>query len=55
MRCPFCFHPTSRVIDSRVIDGGSAIRRRRECPQCGGRFTTSEQAVLMVVKRNGTI
>ncbi|AWB84162.1 transcriptional regulator NrdR [Corynebacterium liangguodongii] len=53
MHCPFCHNDHSRVLDSRVIDAGSAIRRRRECAQCGGRFTTVEKAVLMVVKRNG--
>ncbi len=53
MYCPFCHHDHSRVIDSRVIDGGSAIRRRRECTSCQGRFTTIEKAVLLVVKRNG--
>ncbi|OIR45714.1 transcriptional regulator NrdR [Corynebacterium sp. NML130628] len=55
MYCPFCHHEQSRVTDSRVIDGGSAIRRRRECTSCGGRFTTIEKAVLTVVKRNGVI
>ncbi|SDL77397.1 transcriptional repressor NrdR [Corynebacterium mycetoides] len=53
MHCPFCHHEQSRVLDSRVIDAGSAIRRRRECANCGGRFTTVEKAILMVVKRNG--
>lgn len=53
MYCPFCHHDHSRVIDSRVIDGGSAIRRRRECTSCQGRFTTIEKAVLLVIKRNG--
>lgn len=53
MHCPFCQHRGSRVIDSRVIDAGSAIRRRRECVECNGRFTTVEKAVLLVVKRNG--
>ncbi|QPK82506.1 transcriptional repressor NrdR [Corynebacterium qintianiae] len=53
MHCPFCHHEQSRVLDSRVIDAGSAIRRRRECSDCGGRFTTVEKAILMVVKRNG--
>lgn len=53
MHCPFCHHEQSRVLDSRVIDGGSAIRRRRECSDCAGRFTTVEKAILMVVKRNG--
>ena len=53
MYCPFCHHEQSRVIDSRVIDGGSSIRRRRECASCRGRFTTIEEAILLVVKRNG--
>ncbi|WP_342319890.1 transcriptional regulator NrdR [Corynebacterium mayonis] len=53
MYCPFCQHQQSRVMDSRVIDAGSAIRRRRECTECGGRFTTVEKAILTVVKRNG--
>ena len=53
MYCPFCQHGHSRVIDSRVIEAGSAIRRRRECSQCPGRFTTIETAVLLVLKRNG--
>ncbi|WKD61387.1 Transcriptional repressor NrdR [Corynebacterium ciconiae DSM 44920] len=53
MHCPFCQNQHSRVIDSRVIDAGSAIRRRRECSDCGGRFTTIEKAMLLVLKRNG--
>ncbi|WBT07851.1 transcriptional regulator NrdR [Corynebacterium sp. SCR221107] len=53
MHCPFCHNEHSKVIDSRVIDGGSAIRRRRECSECGGRFTTVEKAQLLVIKRNG--
>ena len=53
MFCPFCHNEQSRVIDSRVIDAGTAIRRRRECTSCQGRFTTVEKAVLLVVKRNG--
>ncbi|MEJ4100463.1 transcriptional regulator NrdR [Corynebacterium mastitidis] len=53
MYCPFCHHAHSRVIDSRVIDAGAAIRRRRECSSCLGRFTTVEKAILLVVKRNG--
>ncbi|WP_151528610.1 MULTISPECIES: transcriptional regulator NrdR [Corynebacterium] len=53
MHCPFCQNQNSRVIDSRVIDAGSAIRRRRECSECGGRFTTIEKAMLLVLKRNG--
>src|SRR5215471_2070375 len=39
MYCPFCRHPDSRVIDSRVAEDGTAIRRRRSCPECGRRFT----------------
>jgi transcriptional repressor NrdR len=54
MRCPFCRHSDSRVVDSRPSDEGSAIRRRRECLECGRRFTTLEEASLLVVKRNGT-
>ncbi|MEJ5927098.1 transcriptional regulator NrdR [Corynebacterium sp. H128] len=53
MYCPFCHNNNSRVIDSRVIDAGAAIRRRRECANCEGRFTTVEKAVLLVIKRNG--
>lgn len=53
MYCPFCHNEQSRVIDSRVVDAGSSIRRRRECASCKGRFTTVEKAVLLVVKRNG--
>ena len=54
MRCPFCRHPDSRVVDSREVDEGAAIRRRRSCPECGSRFTTVEEPSLVVVKRNGT-
>ena len=53
MHCPYCRHDDSRVVDSRGADDGQAIRRRRECPQCGRRFTTSETATLHIVKRNG--
>lgn len=53
MRCPFCRAEDSRVIDSRVIDDGAAIRRRRECGNCQRRFTTAETALLNVVKRSG--
>ena len=52
--CPFCRHSDSRVVDSRVTDDGTAIRRRRSCPECGRRFTTLETAALAVVKRSGT-
>ena len=54
MRCPFCRHPDSGVVDSREVEDGMAIRRRRSCPECGRRFTTREEASLVVVKRNGT-
>jgi len=50
--CPFCRHPDSRVIDSRVADDGASIRRRRSCPECGRRFTTQESVILMVAKRS---
>ncbi|WP_062312893.1 transcriptional regulator NrdR [Demequina rhizosphaerae] len=53
MHCPFCRNPDSRVVDSRTADDGSSIRRRRECPACGRRFTTVETASLSVAKRNG--
>ena len=57
MRCPFCAHEDSQVKDSRAADDGTAIRRRRECPSCGGRFTTFERVQLrelIVQKNNGT-
>jgi transcriptional repressor NrdR len=53
MRCPFCKVDDSRVVDSRTVDDGVAIRRRRECAGCGRRFTTAETSVLYVVKRSG--
>jgi transcriptional repressor NrdR len=53
VRCPFCRHSDSRVIDSREVDEGSAIRRRRSCVSCSRRFTTVEEAVLAVLKRSG--
>ncbi|QGK69457.1 transcriptional repressor NrdR [Allosaccharopolyspora coralli] len=53
MRCPFCRGEDSRVVDSREIDEGQAIRRRRSCSACGRRFTTVEEVVLSVVKRSG--
>ncbi len=54
MHCPFCRHTDSRVIDSRTTDDGTAIRRRRQCPACGRRFTTLETSSLNVVKRSGS-
>ncbi|HEX4723658.1 MAG TPA: transcriptional regulator NrdR [Pseudonocardiaceae bacterium] len=53
MRCPFCRSSDSRVVDSREVDEGQAIRRRRSCSHCNRRFTTVEEAVLAVVKRSG--
>ena len=53
MFCPFCRHPDSRVIDSRTSDDGVSIRRRRQCPECGRRFSTLETASLSVIKRSG--
>jgi len=53
MHCPYCRHPDTRVVDSRVTDDGAAIRRRRQCPECARRFTTVETASLTVVKRSG--
>ena len=56
MRCPFCGHPESQVKDSRPSEDGAAIRRRRLCPACGGRFTTFERVQLrelVIVKRSG--
>ncbi|SEA73493.1 transcriptional regulator NrdR [Leifsonia sp. 21MFCrub1.1] len=53
MFCPFCRHPDSRVIDSRTSDDGLSIRRRRQCPECGRRFSTTETASLSVIKRSG--
>ncbi|WP_291382883.1 transcriptional regulator NrdR [Demequina sp.] len=55
MHCPFCRHADSRVIDSRTADDGSAIRRRRQCPNCGRRFSTVETFSLSVVKRSGVV
>ncbi|MDA8237427.1 MAG: transcriptional regulator NrdR [Chloroflexi bacterium] len=56
MRCPSCAARDTRVIDSRDLDDAATIRRRRECPACGARFTTYERieaARLVVVKRDG--
>ncbi len=57
MRCMFCGCLDSRVLDSRPTEEGSVIRRRRECPECGKRFTTYEKiesAPIMVVKKDGS-
>ena len=53
MHCPFCRHSDSRVVDSRASDDGTSIRRRRQCPECGKRFTTAETVTITVTKRNG--
>jgi len=53
VHCPFCRHADTRVIDSRTAEDGSAIRRRRQCPSCGRRFSTVETSSLTVVKRSG--
>lgn len=56
MKCPFCGHLDTQVKDSRPSDEGSAIRRRRSCPQCNGRFTTFERVQLrelVILKRSG--
>lgn len=57
MKCPFCGHAESKVIDSRPADEGASIRRRRECLSCNKRFTTYEtieRMPLVVVKRDGS-
>jgi transcriptional repressor NrdR len=58
MQCPFCKTDDSRVIDTRVTDGGSVVRRRRECVQCSKRFTTYERPEtgirLLVVKKDNS-
>jgi transcriptional repressor NrdR len=53
MHCPYCRHTDTRVLDSRVAEDGSSIRRRRSCSECEKRFTTVEQMQLTVVKRSG--
>jgi transcriptional repressor NrdR len=56
MKCPFCGKVDSNVLESRTIEEGGAIRRRRECSQCGKRFTTTEKvrgSVLWVIKKDG--
>ncbi|AJY47674.1 transcriptional regulator NrdR [Martelella endophytica] len=56
MRCPFCNSPDTQVKDSRPAEDNTSIRRRRVCPDCGGRFTTFERVQLrelVVVKKSG--
>ena len=55
MHCPYCRNTDSKVLDSRVAEDGSSIRRRRQCPACERRFTTVEQMQLVVVKRSGVV
>ena len=57
MKCPYCSHPESKVVDSRPADEGSSIRRRRECLACHKRFTTyetMESLPLVVIKKDGS-
>ncbi len=56
MKCPFCHHVDTRVVDSRPVEEGAALRRRRACEVCGARFTTYERALgsaLIIVKKDG--
>lgn len=55
MYCPFCRNPDSRVVDSRLSEDGSSIKRRRQCTECGRRFSTVETASLSVSKRSGVV
>ena len=57
MKCPYCNHPDTRVIDSRPADEGTSIRRRRSCDACGKRFTTYEKVEtipLLIIKKDNT-
>ncbi len=57
MKCPYCAHPGDKVVDSRESKEGEVIRRRRECLECGKRFTSYEridEIPYMVVKKDGT-
>lgn len=56
MKCPYCEYEESKVVDSRPIDDGQAIRRRRECVKCNKRFTTYEnieEIPLIIIKKDG--
>ncbi len=56
MKCPYCDRTDTNVLDSRPTEGGSAVRRRRECPECQKRFTTYErleEQPVLVVKKDG--
>ena len=57
MKCPYCSHPDTRVIDSRPAEDGNSIRRRRSCDVCGKRFTTYEKVEtipLTIIKKDNT-
>ncbi len=57
MKCPFCAHPETAVLESRVADDGQSLRRRRECHKCEKRFTTFERVegpTIFVIKRDGS-
>jgi len=57
MQCPFCAHPETSVLESRVADDGLSLRRRRECQKCKHRFTTWERVggpTIFVIKRDGS-
>ncbi len=57
MKCPFCTHPETSVLESRVAEDGQSLRRRRECQKCQKRFTTFERVegpTIFVIKRDGT-
>ncbi|OUP49135.1 transcriptional regulator NrdR [Lachnoclostridium sp. An181] len=57
MKCPYCSHPDTRVIDSRPADDGNSIRRRRSCDVCGKRFTTYEKVEtipLIIIKKDNS-
>ncbi len=57
MHCPFCSNADTRVVDSRVVEEGAVVRRRRECESCGKRFSTFERRQMrlpLVIKKDGT-
>ena len=57
LKCPFCIGQNSQVLESRSVEDGQSIRRRRQCAKCGKRFTTYERirkTLIWVVKRNGS-
>ena len=57
MKCPYCSHPDTRVVDSRLTDDSDSVRRRRECEKCGKRFTTYERIEIKpiaVIKKDNT-